>query len=151
MTRSSSAELPRTAKPRSASYGEFRDRRPPSQLRHLTWRRCPSAFPQVQESQTRNLESGQTGFRNRRHIGKLREPLFGGHPDQLELTAAYQRPTCSHKIELSFLNGNLMVPAGHPSIFSSDGNACGSRQPSGVTDWSGLQNLSSNPSSFMMT
>jgi hypothetical protein len=76
---------------------------------------------------------GRPDFRNRRHIGKLREPLFGGHPDQLELTAAYQRPTCSHKIELSFLNGNLMVPAGHPSIFSSDGNACGSGQPRGVT------------------
>src|SRR5258708_32978193 len=25
-------------------------------------------------------------------------------------------PTCSHKIEFSFLNGNLVVPAGHPPI-----------------------------------
>jgi hypothetical protein len=30
-------------------------------------------------------------------------------------------PTCSHKIEFSFLNGNLMVPAGHPSIFKDVG------------------------------
>jgi hypothetical protein len=35
----------------------------------------------------------------------------------------HARPTAHKKIESSLLNGNLMVPAGHPSIFSSDGNA----------------------------
>jgi hypothetical protein len=32
------------------------------------------------------------------------------------------------EIEFSFLNGNLMVPAGPPTIFNSNGNACGSKQ-----------------------
>jgi hypothetical protein len=32
-------------------------------------------------------------------------------------------PKCSHKIEFSFLNGNLMVPAGPSTIFNSDDNA----------------------------
>jgi hypothetical protein len=35
----------------------------------------------------------------------------------------HARPTAHKKIESSLLNGNLMVPAGHPSIFSSDDNA----------------------------
>jgi hypothetical protein len=35
----------------------------------------------------------------------------------------HARPTAHKKIESSLLNGNLMVLAGHPSIFSSDGNA----------------------------
>ena len=34
----------------------------------------------------------------------------------------------SHKIEFIFLNGNLMVPTGPPTIFNSDGNACGCKQ-----------------------
>lgn len=31
----------------------------------------------------------------------------------------------SHKIEFSFLKGNLMVPAGHPVYFNCDGSAFG--------------------------
>jgi hypothetical protein len=32
------------------------------------------------------------------------------------IAAVGARPTCSHEFEFSFLNGNLMVPAGHPPI-----------------------------------
>jgi hypothetical protein len=35
---------------------------------------------------------------------------------------------CSHKIEFSFLNGNLVVPAGPLFIFNSDGDVCASGQ-----------------------
>ena len=34
-------------------------------------------------------------------------------------------PNCSHKIEFSFLKGNLMVPAGHTVYFNCDGSAFG--------------------------
>ena len=42
-----------------------------------------------------------------------------GAPSSIDMLA----PQLTKKIESSLLNGNLMVPAGHPSIFSSDGNA----------------------------
>jgi hypothetical protein len=42
--------------------------------------------------------------------------------------ALLARSPNSHKIEFIFLNANLMVPAGPPTIFNSDGNACGCKQ-----------------------
>jgi len=90
-------------------------------------------------------ESGRTTASNPGSTGARGDKSFGagaGNLLKVALSVKTQSfgvallarsPNCSHEIDFSFLNGNLMVPAGRPSIFNSDGNACGSRQHRGVT------------------
>src|SRR6202158_2227514 len=93
MTRSSSAELPRTAKPSCSSLrrisgiahrlDDFGIQPGDNVLRRAGRRQ--DRKPGIEE------EPGQTGFRNGGHIRKLRQSALRGHPDQSELAAAYQR------------------------------------------------------------